>query len=420
MNRRTFLGQTATATLAAPSILRSAESPNEKMRVAIMGCNGRGMAHIKNYLQVPNVEIYYVCDVDERAIGKGVKAVEGAQGNAPQGITDIRRALDDQSVDFVSIAAPNHWHAPATILACSAGKHVYVEKPGSHNPWEARFMVEAAKHHKRVVQLGNQRRSWPWVINAIARLREGVIGELRFARTWYNNARGSIGKGRLATVPTWLDYDLWQGPAPERPFKDNLVHYNWHWHWHWGNGELGNNGIHALDVARWGLGVDLPNRVTCNGNRYYYDDDQETPDVYFTTFDYGHVGISWESHSCHPRGYEDVGFGINFSGDEGSLVIAGNQYTIYDDRGDVVESVKGARIDQDHFQNFLNCIRDGSLPNSDIADTQHSSMLCHLGNIAYRTGRTLDIVPESGQIVGFNQDNGLWKRDYRQGWTPTL
>ena len=338
-SRRTFLHRAGTAVAfaaAGPLILRSADSPNRRLRVAVMGVNGRGLAHIQGFLAQPDVEIAYLCDVDSRTLAKAANATAGKQSQPPRLVGDFRQALDDPSVDALSIAAPNHWHAPAAILACSAGKHVYVEKPGSHNPREGEWMVAAARRHQRVVQMGNQRRSWNWVQEAIAKVHAGEIGKVTFARTWYNNARPSIGHGKTAAVPDWLNYELWQGPAPERPFKDNLLHYNWHWHWHWGNGELGNNGIHALDVARWGLQVDRPRSIGCGGGRYQFDDDQETPDIYLTTFDFGGTGISWESHSHHPYGFENAQFGITFYGDQGQLIIAGEGYRVLDPNGKVV------------------------------------------------------------------------------------
>jgi predicted dehydrogenase len=239
-------------------------------------------------------------------------------GEKPKGVKDLRRVLDDPDIDAVSIAMPDHWHAPAAILACAAGKHVYVEKPGSHNGEESEWIVAAARKYKRQVQMGNQRRSWPWVQEAIKALHDGEIGQLYFARAWYTNHRASIGRGKPTPVPEWLDYSLWQGPAPERPFQDNVIHYNWHWFWNWGTGELGNNGVHAIDLARWGLGVDLPRRITCGGNRYHFQDDWETPDLYVATFDFGDKGIVWEGQSCDPRGFEGEGFGVNFYGEKGT------------------------------------------------------------------------------------------------------
>src|SRR6266567_4552831 len=425
VNRRQFLKQTSILTAGAVSLasaprLRAAKSPNEKVVVAIIGCNQRGKAHIAGYLASPHAEIGYICDVDSRAVKSGIAAVAKKQSREPKGVADFRHVLDDASVDAVSIATPDHWHAPATILACAAGKHVYVEKPGSHNLHESQLMVAAARKHKRVVQMGNQRRSWPWVIEAIARIRDGQIGRVTFARCWYNNARGSIGRGKPTPVPSWLDYSLWQGPAPERPYVDNLVHYNWHWRCHWGNGELGNNGIHALDVARWGLGVDYPRRVTCGGGRYQYNDDQETPDVYVTTYDFADKSAAWESHSCHPRGFEGDGFGISFYGDKGYLVMAGNGCKIYDINGKEISAVNGRGDDAGHFANFIDCIRNGGKPNSEVEEGVKSTLWCHLGNIAWRSGHTLNIDPATGRILDDKEANKLWTREYRKGWEPKV
>lgn len=419
-SRRTFLKQTAAAAsfaaLGGFTLLRAGESPARKLVLGVMGCNGRGMAHIAEFLALPNVEIAYVCDVDSRAVEKGVAAVAKKQSRPPQGVKDFRRMLEDKSLDAISVATPNHWHAPATVLACAAGKHVYVEKPGSHNPHEAQVMVAAARKHKRVVQMGNQRRSWPSVVEAMDALHQGEIGKLFLARAWYTNRRGSIGRGKPSPVPAWLDYTLWQGPAPERPFQDNLIHYNWHWFWHWGGGELANNGVHALDLARWGLRVDAPTRVTCGGNRYHFQDDQETPDIYIMTLDFGHCGIVWEGQSCDPRGFEGAGFGVTFHGEKGSMVFTDSESRIYDLNHKVVREIKAHRDDRLHFANFADAIREGAKLNAEIEDGQRSTMLCHLGNIAWRTGHTINYDPKAGRIVGDRGASRLWQREYRKGW----
>ena len=430
MCRRDFLKQASVltgglATLGGIGSLRADRSPNEKVVVGIIGCNARGMAHIAAYLALPNTEIRSICDVDSRAVEKGVAAVAKKQQRAPRGVKDIRRMLDDPELDAVSIATPDHWHAPATILACAAGKHVYVEKPGSHNLHESELMVAAARKHKRVVQMGNQRRSWPWVIESIEALRAGEIGRVSFARGWYTNHRASIGHGKPAPVPDWLDYSLWQGPAPERPFQDNVIHYNWHWFWNWGTGELGNNGVHALDLARWGLEVDLPQRVTCGGNRYHYKDDWETPDVCVATFDYGDKGITWEGQSCDPRGFEGAGFGVNFYGEKGCMSLAGSNCTIYDLNNKVLREIKSKRdglfdFDSVHFGNFIDAIREGKPLRSEIEDGQKSTILCHLGNIAWRTGRTINFDSASRKIVGDQTAAALGSRAYRAGWEPKV
>jgi predicted dehydrogenase len=429
ITRRGFLQRTSalTAGAAAWSVarsLRAAPGPNDKVRVAILGCNGRGMNHIAAYLSLPNAEIACICDVDSRALERGLNAVAKSQPKKPKGVKDLRRVLDDPDIDAVSIAMPDHWHAPAAIMACAAGKHVYVEKPGSHNGQESEWLVAAARKYRRQVQMGNQRRSWPWVREAIQALRDGELGQLYFARAWYTNHRASIGRGKLAPVPAWLDYSLWQGPAPEHPFQDNVIHYKWHWFWRWGTGELGNNGVHAIDLARWGLGVDLPRRVTCGGNRYHYHDDWETPDVYVATFDFGDKGIVWEGQSCDPRGFEGEGFGVNFYGEKGSMTL-GSSAKIYDLKNKLAREIPGKiegglSSDAVHFANFLDGIREGKPLHSEIEDGQKSTLLCHLGNVAWRAGRTVNFDPSTRAITGDDAAAALWQREYREGWTPKV
>ena len=422
--RRSFLRRVssvaAVSALAAPALLRSANSPGEKIVLGVMGVNGRGMQLAQGFNSVGGAEIAWLCDVDERAMARAVKAVSDKQARVPQGVKDFRRILDDRSVDALVIAAPDHWHAPATILACAAGKHVYVEKPASHNAREGELMVQAARKNKRVVQLGTQRRSYPAIIEAIEKLKGGAVGRVIFARGWYNNTRASIGHGKAAPPPDWLDYELWQGPAPERPFQDNLVHYNWHWFWHWGTGELGNNGIHALDVCRWGLGVDYPIRVTSGGGKYRFDDDQETPDTQTVTFDFGDKSITWEGRSWHPRGFEGSAFGIAFYGEKGTVVIDGANYKVFDFQGAEIDKGGAPGGDAKHYQNFLECIRSGKRPNAEIEEGHKSTLLCHLGNIAWRTGNTLNCDPKNGHIIDDRKATALWGREYRRGWEPKV
>lgn len=406
--------QNAPASTSPGSVLGA----NSRIRVGVMGLS-RGMAHVRGAIANNNVEVAYVCDIDTQRIANGVKDAEKRQGKAPVGVQDFRRILDDKDVDVLMVATPNHWHAPATILGCSAGKHVYVEKPGSHNPWESFKMVEASRAHQRHVQMGNQRRTWPAIIEAIEKLKAGVIGPVRATRCWYDNARGSIGKGKLAPVPDNLDYSLWQGVAPERPYKDNLIHYNWHWHWHWGNGELGNNGIHALDLARWGMEVDYPIQVTYNGGRYHYDDDQETPDTGLATYDFGGKVAHWDGSSCLPRKDEGHDF-VRFYGDGGTLAIRGSGYVVYDINGKEVESATGPGGEVTHINNLFEAIRNGAKLNAEIGDGQISTMLCHLGNIAYRTRSMVVCDPETGHIQNPAFVGNLWKRQYRPGWEPKV
>lgn len=423
MTRRDFTKRTTLFSFglaAAPLITRgqTAKSPGERLVVGVMGLS-RGAAHVNALQQISNVEVAYVCDVDSDRLAKLHKSAFSKADKPAQAVKDFRRILEDKNVDALFIAAPNFWHAPAAILACAAGKHVYVEKPGSHNARESEMIVAAARKHKRVVQMGNQRRSWPGVIEAVEKLKAGVIGEVRYARCFYNANRGSIGRGKPAPVPANLDYSLWQGPAPERPYVDNLVHYNWHWRWHWGGGELANNGVHALDVARWGLGVEVPSRVSCTGGRYHFEDDQETPDTAAAVFDYGRKGILWDNSSCHPRGGENLPF-VAWYGDNGSLTQNGTGYKVFDPKGKLVSEGNGSGGEKGHIENFLQAIRGDTKPNSEIAVGQVAALLCHLGNISYRTGRTLNIDPKSRTIIGDREAERLWGREYRPGWEPKV
>ena len=380
---------------------------------------GRGKGHIKGWRQVPGAEIAYVCDVDKNRLAAGVKYVKDqGQEQPPQGVTDFRKMLEDQSVDVISIATPNYWHAPATILACAAGKHVYVEKPGSHNAREGEMMVEAARKHKRKVQMGNQRRSYPAMIEGIEKLRSGVIGKPLFSRAYYNGVRPTIKKGKPAEIPDYLDYDLWMGPCPEYPYKDNLVHYNWHWHWHFGGGEMANNGIHSLDVVRWGLGADAPKKVTFLGNRYHYDDDQETPDTGVATFDFGDYGATWEQSSCHRRKPEAFPF-VDFACEGGLMSMTSNGYTIYDLQGKELEKNPGKAGDGPHFNNLADAIRADVPLNSEIGDAQKSTLWCHLANIALRSGKVLDIDQKTGRPID-SEAMKYWGREYREGWEPKV
>jgi predicted dehydrogenase len=431
VSRRDFLKQGSILTagiagLAGGSALRAADAPKDKISLGIIGCNGRGMGHIAGFLDVPNVEITYICDVDSRAVEKGINAVGKKQTRKPKGEKDLRRMLEDPSLDAVSIAMPDHWHTPAAILACAAGKHVYLEKPGSHNARECELVVAAARKYKRVVQLGNQRRSWPWVIDAMEGLRGGEVGKAHFARCWYSNNRAPIGHGKPAPVPDWLDYSLWQGPAPERPYKDNVVHYNWHWFWNWGTAELGGNGVHSIDLALWGLDLDLPKRITCGGNRYFHKDDWEMPDTCVATYDFGDKGITWEGQSCAPRGFEGSGFGVIFHADNGSMVMTGNEAIFYDLKNKELRRIDGKQrnlfhYDNLHFANFADGITQGKPLRAEIEEGQKSALICHLGNIAWRAGRTVDFDPKARKLLNDEPAvKTLWGRTYRPGWEPKV
>ncbi len=416
-SRRHFLGATAAvaATAALPRVARAA---NDEIVVGVMGVNGRGSALTKVFAQQPNCRVAYVCDVDERAIAKGKAAATSVGGAMPEGVADFRRIRDDKGVDAMVIATPDHWHAPATILACDAGKHVYVEKPCCHNPREGELALAAARKNNCVVTQGTQRRSWPAIMEAIKLVRTGKIGDVRYSRSWYNNRRGSIGQGKKIATPDWLDFKLWQGPAPAQPYQDNLVHYNWHWFWNWGTGEIGNNGVHSIDISRWGLGVDYPSKVSSGGGRFRFDDDQQTPDTHNVVFDFDGKSIAWQGLSWSPRGSENSSFGISFHGDEGTLVINGAGYVIYDMKNKEISKEAGSGGDSTHVGNFLASIRAEKRPNADIEEAYKSTLLCHLGNIAHRTGRTLHTDATNGHIRNDENAMKLWSRDYQPEWKP--
>ena len=427
LNRRAFLGRAAwTGVAAAATHATAAEDEKQpekdlpRVVVGVMGMGGRGTELARQFSRQPGVEVAYVCCADRTRMESAAAAVEKACSKAPKQVGDFRRVLDDKAVDVLVCAAPNHWHAPATILACSAGKHVYVEKPCAHNPREAELQAAAAKQHKRIVQVGTQRRSWPGLVAAIAKLHDGAIGKVRMARGWYTNRRPTIGRGQPADVPDWLDYELWQGPAPRRPYRSNVVHYNWHWFWHWGNGEIGNNGVHSIDVCRWGLGVDYPQRVTSSGLRLRWDDDQETPDTHVVSYEFADAMLVWEGRSCQPRGIEGSSFGIAFYGDNGTMVIDGSAAVIYDLKDKQLERFSGPGGDVEHVANFLEGVRTGKQPNAAIGIAHQSTVLCHLGAIAHRVGRALHCDPATGQIRGDAEAAALWSREYAPGWEPKV
>jgi predicted dehydrogenase len=421
LDRREFVSKSAAAAavgIAAGQAGLARASANEKVVVGVMGLQ-RGRSLAVSFARMPNVEIKYVCDVDTNRIESGVKVIEDEKKPSPQGVTDFRRILDDNSVDALVCAAPNHWHGPATILACQAGKHVYVEKPCCHNPAEGEMMIEAARKHRRAVQVGTQRRSGGGFQAAVKALQDGAIGRVYLAKAAYNNVRGSIGTGKPGTPPDSLNYDLWQGPAPRAPYVDNRIHYNWHWFWQWGNGELGNNGVHTIDICRWGLNVDFPTRVTSSGGRYRYQDDQQTPDANTVCFEFAdRKQIVWQGLSCH-RGTDDF---VAFFGENGSLHLDANGgYRILDERRKEVAEKSGlVRGDREHIANFLSAIRnDQPLKlNAEIEIGHASTLLCHLGNIAQRTTGSIQCGPK-GRILDEDAMK-LWRRDYEPGWAPKV
>ncbi len=443
--RREFIKNTVAGTAAlsvggvlsgfSPKSYRKIVGANEKFRVGVMGVNSRGLALATNFALQPNAEVAYISDVDSRAQARCIEAVGKIQGSNPEGIPDFRNALEKKDFDIMVIATPDHWHAPAAIMASQAGKHVYLEKPASHNPQEGEWLVEVQKKYGNVVQMGNQRRSWPNVKEAIQSVHNGEIGKVYFAKGWYTNNRDSIGTGKQVAVPDWLNYELWQGPAPREAYRDNVVHYNWHWFWNWGTGEALNNGTHMVDLMRWGLQVDYPTLVNSVGGRYRYDDDWETPDTQVINYEFGNnSSMTWEGRSCNGKHVEGSSVGVIFYGEEGSIMIGGgNAYKVIDLNNKVVKDVKNEVevdprnkanpsqvLDGMHFQNFFDGIKSGASLNADILSGHISTLLCQLGNIAVRTKETLHTNPTNGHILKNKKAMKLWSREYEKGWKPTI
>jgi predicted dehydrogenase len=444
-NRRDFIKKSAasSAGIAIGATAFSAKSyaniigANDRIHVAIIGVNGRGNSMAGTFAKQKNTEVSCICDVDSRAIPKAMKSVEKAgQESKPKSEKDCRKVMEDKSIDAIYIATPDHWHAPLTIMGCKAGKHVYVEKPLSHNPREGEMAIEAARKYNKVVQMGAQRRSAPVLTQGIKKLHEGIIGRVYLAKTWYTNAR-KPNFFKAGQVPEWLDYELWQGPAPRAPYMDGLIHYNWHWKWEYGTGEALNNGTHEVDVARWGLGVDFPTRVTSVGGRYHYKDDWETPDTQIITMDYpGRVSLMWECRNSNGRQIEGSDRGIIFYGENGSLDTGGDSYKVYNNDGKLIDEVKSLIVegpidgrntaspslgmDSLHVADFLDAIRKSRRPNCDVELGYKSVVAMQLGNIAWRVGRDLKIDPKNGHILDDKEAQKLWGRTYEKGWEPIV
>jgi predicted dehydrogenase len=406
-------------------------SANEKVVVAICGVNSRGLDHAQNFSKLPNSEVAYICDVDANVIAKALATVGRNQTTREaKALGDFRRALDDKSVDAITIATPDHWHAPMALLAMKAGKHVYVEKPSGHDPHEDELLIAAAKKYNVRVQLGAQRRSGPHFFEALQSLKDGIIGTPYLARSWYVNTRQSIGKGKAAPVPSNLDFALWQGPAPRTEYRDNILHYNWHWFKRWGTGEICNNGTHELDVARWFMGVDQPTSVVSNGTRLHFADDWEFPDTQEATWEFeGGKTIVWHGQSCNGAKMYGRSRGTMILGTAGSMLIDQDGCVVSDLKDKVIKDsamVKKADTTGDtalttlHMQNFLDAIRTGAKLNLPIEEGAKTGMLCHLGTIAQQTGRKLRIDPKTGRILGDDAAMTLWSRSYEPGWAPTV
>lgn len=439
--RRDFLRASAAVGAGASMALSSAASyariigANDRMNLAFAGVRSRGKALIESAVGVggSSVNVHSLCDVDSNVLRDISAFTSDLTGSAPKAVADYRRVVDDPDVDAVFIATPDHTHAPFAVYSMEADQHVYLEKPCSHNPYEGELLVKARNRYGRVVQMGNQQRSAPTSIEAVSDIRDGLIGAPYMGKAWYANTRGSIGTGRVTDVPDWLDWDLWQGPAPRVDYRDNLVHYNWHWFWHWGTGEINNNGLHEMDICRWALDVSLPNRVTSSGGRYHFDDDWEFYDTQIATYEYeGGKQIAWEGRSCNGHPFFGRGRGATIHGTDGTVMLDRNGYSLYDHTGQLIKQVNerarsgttdvvgGGALDNLHIANFFAAIRDGATLHSPIEEGRISTLMCHLGNIAQVHGGALDIDPETGRIRNNREAMRMWRRDYAPGWEPKV
>jgi len=449
ISRRQFVASSLTAGAALAFLprttLRAAESAGNKVVLAVAGVrsgapgsSGRGLELIDKFTKLPGVEFKYVIDVNQNYLDPAAAITEKKQGHAPKMETDFRRVLEDKEVDALLITTPDHWHAPMAILSAKAGKHVYVEKPCSHNPHEGELLVEVASKYKRLVQMGSQRRSIANVQQMVQDIHSGVIGNLFFAQCFYSRRRPPIGFGKAVPPPAGLDWDLWQGPAPRTAYRNNIAPYNWHWFWRWGTGEALNNGVHLLDVARWALDVTFPTKVSSFGGRWHDVglDDWEAPDTQEIQLQFGPGrGISWFGRSCSTYGAPGYkANGIVFYGNQGTIDYdGGGTYTVYDldnkplktvgeDPAKKANLANGADpgLNDTHALNFIESIRGNAKLNAPIAQGHNSTLLAQLGNTAQRTGRSLTTDPTNGHILGDPEAAKLWQREYEPGWEPTL
>lgn len=436
VNRREFLDALAVGAvgLAVSSTAKSYArimGANDRLNFAVIGLNGRAEAHLSSLkVNDSSARISHICDVDSKILADFAEKVRREMGEAAVSERDFRAILQQKDVDAITIATPDHWHAPMAIAGLQAGKHVYVEKPCSHNPAEGAMLVQAQQKYGKLVQMGTQQRSSPHTIEIVDKIHSGLIGRAYFAKSWYDNDRQSIGAGKEVPVPPQLDWDLWQGPAPRQPYRDNVHPYNWHWFRKYGTGEALNNGTHEVDVCRWALGVDYPRRVTASGGRYHFKDDWQFYDTLVTSFDYGDAMISWEGKSCQLMKYYGRDRGAAIMGTKGSVVVDRDGYEIYDLDGEKKSEFKvnaptstADLIGRDsmtdaHFANFIAGIRKGEKLNAPISVGNVSVTILQLSNIAWEVNRELKLDTKDGRIKDDPEAMKSWGREYEPGWAP--
>jgi predicted dehydrogenase len=431
--RRTFFSF-ATAAAVAALQQKPLTAANDKVDVAIIGLGGRGQAHMNTYAKLPDANIVALCDVNQTALERGQALVERLTGKKPKGYDDMRRVFDDKDVQAVSMPVPNHWHALATIWACQAGKDVYIEKPACWNVFEGQQMVAAARKYARIVQVGSQSRSMEHKIKAMKLLHDGVIGKVYLAKGLCFKRRRPIGHMADAPIPPGLDWDKFLGPAPMRPFNELRFAYNWHWFWDTGNGDIGNQGIHEMDIARWGLNRGLPTSVSSTGGKYYCPpgDDQETPNTQIATFNYGDVELMFEVRGglTGPEGGLEIRGGNTigdlFYGTDGWMAVDGAGFQVYKGKMDgktekqekIMDEPKAPGDDTaPHMANFLAAVksRDYKSLNADVEIAVASADLCHLANTSYRLKRELKFDPTNRRYVGDDEANRMLTRNpYRK------
>jgi predicted dehydrogenase len=438
ITRREFLDSLAVgaATVAVNGTAKSYRQilgSNDRLNFAVIGLNGRAYAHLSSLKANRSAaRVSHVCDVDANILRKFADSTQQEMGEAPATAKDFRRILELKDVDAITIATPDHWHAPMAIAGLQAGKHVYVEKPCSHNPAEGVMLVQAQQKYRKLVQMGTQQRSSPHTIEIVGKIHDGIIGRPYFAKAWYSNVRKSIGTGKEVPVPAQLDWDLWQGPAPRRAYRDNVHPYNWHWFRTWGTGETLNNGTHEVDVCRWALGVDYPAKVTSSGGRYHFKDDWQFYDTLVTSFEYEDKMITWEGKSCEGMKYYGRDRGSTIMGTDGAVLVDRGAYEIYDLKGNKANEFKAASspssasadlIGRDsmtdaHFANFIAGIRNGEKLNAPVSDGNIAVTMLQLSNIAWEVSRELHLDNKDGRIEGDAEAMKMWGREYEKGWAP--
>jgi predicted dehydrogenase len=421
ISRREILKKGIPAALgvfAIPTLIPStAFGANDRLRVAIIGVNGRGKDHIQGFMKLANVEVATLCDVDNVVSAAVAADFEKKYGKKVANQQDLRKVYDDKNIDAVSVATPNHWHALAAIWACQAGKDVYLEKPTSHDFNEGQKVIAAAKKYNRIVQHGVQRRSSEAVQEAVKHLREGLIGNVYMARGINYKWRPSLGKLETGPIPNGLDWNLWQGPAEARQFSKNYVHYNWHWHWNYGNGEIGNQGVHELDMALWGMDLGFPEEISSSGTKnYLWDDCRETPEVLTTTFNYPKQKkiIEFEVRPWMGNKEDMVDVGNIFYGDKGYMVVPNyDSYKTFLGRNR--EPGPERKAGGDHYENFVKAViaRDKNLQNGPIEQGHLAAGMAHLANISYRLGRKMNFDPKVEKFINDKEGNAMLGRKYR-------